>query len=74
MILILSENVKTDSAVEGASAPADTSREAHQAQRDLSREREAREADLATLIAETVARAIAKANKEIRMAALKINL
>ena len=56
--------------IEGDSAPADTSREAHQAQRDLSRKREAREAALATLIAEIIAREIAKANREICMAAL----
>ena len=62
--------------VEGASAPVDTSREACQAQRDLSQEREAREATLATLITETVAREIAKANRENRTAttgAIKIN-
>ena len=57
-------------AVEGASAPMETSREAHQEHRYLSWEREAREAALATIIAETVAREIAKANREIDMAVL----
>ena len=53
-----------------ASAPTDTSRETCQAHRDLSWEREAREAALATLIAETVAREIAKANRKNCITAL----
>ena len=51
-------------AIEGASASADTARDACQGNRDLSQEREAREAALATLIAETVAREVSKANAQ----------
>ena len=49
--------------VEGATAAAE-SREAHQANRDMSWEREAREATLATLITETVAREVSKVNMQ----------
>ena len=51
-------------AIEGASASGDTSREACQANRDLRWEREAREATLASIITETVAREVSKAHAQ----------
>ena len=55
----------TTPAVEGTSAPMENHRDAHWETRSLSREREPREAALATLIAETVTRELAKATRDI---------
>ena len=51
-------------ATEGATADLTSPREARQANRDVSREREARDAALAHLVAEAVAREMSKAHAQ----------